>query len=187
MLRSPPRLAGLVNANTARSWFLERTGNLNALGQHFLGVTNNLAAASEFGFRKENLFPIQDWVGGRFSLWSAVGLPIMLKIGCQAFEQLLEGARAADEHFAQSEIDRNIPVLAALLAIWNTSHLGCDSLAVFPYDKRLALLPDYLQQLEMESNGKSLDALGNELELPAAPLVFGEIGTESQHLSLIHI
>lgn len=170
-----------VNANTARSWFLERTGNLNALGQHFLGVTNNLAAASEFGFRKENLFPIQDWVGGRFSLWSAVGLPIMLKIGCQAFEQLLEGARAADEHFAQSEIDRNIPMLAALLAIWNTSHLGCDSLAVLPYDKRLALLPDYLQQLEMESNGKSFDINGDPIDYRTMQVLWGGCGTNGQH------
>ena len=105
----------------------------------------------------------------------------MLKIGCQAFEQLLEGARAADEHFAQSEIDRNIPVLAALLAIWNTSHLGCDSLAVLPYDKRLALLPDYLQQLEMESNGKSFDINGDPIDYRTMQVLWGGCGTNGQH------
>ena len=170
-----------VNANTARSWFLERTGNLDALGQHFLGVTTNLVAASEFGFSKENLFPLWDWVGGRFSLWSAVGLPIMLKIGCEAFDRLLDGARAADQHFAQSALDQNIPVLAALLATWNTSHLGCDSLAVLSYDQRLALLPDYLQQLEMESNGKSVDINGDPIDYRTMQVLWGGCGTNGQH------
>ena len=137
-----------VNANTARSWFLERTGDSNAIRRHFLGVTTNRQAASEFGFAERNLFPLWDWVGGRYSLWSAVGLPIMLQIGCEAFDNLLEGARIADEHFAKTPMDQNIPVIAALLATWNTSHLDCNSLAVLSYDQRLALLPEYLQQLK---------------------------------------
>ena len=170
-----------VNANTARSWFLERTGDLNAIGQHFLGVTTNLQAASEFGFAEKNLFPLWDWVGGRYSLWSAVGLPIMLQIGCEAFDNLLEGARVADEHFARTPMDQNIPVIAALLATWNTSHLGCNSLAVLSYDQRLALLPDYLQQLEMESNGKSVDVDGNPIDYRTMQVLWGGCGTNGQH------
>jgi glucose-6-phosphate isomerase len=146
-----------VNATSARSWFLERTGRTDAIAQHFIGVTTNLQAAAEFGFAAENLFPLWDWVGGRFSLWSAVGLPILLQIGAQAFSQLLAGAQTADEHFASAEAAQNIPILAALLATWNTTALGCNSLAVLSYDQRLALLPNFLQQLEMESNGKSVD------------------------------
>ena len=170
-----------VNANTARSWFLERTGDKDAIGQHFLGVTTNLQAASEFGFAEENLFPLWDWVGGRFSLWSAVGLPIMLQIGCAVFDHLLEGARVADEHFAQTPMHQNIPVLAALLATWNTAHLGCNSLAVLSYDQRLALLPDYLQQLEMESNGKSVDVDGNPIDYRTMQVLWGGCGTNGQH------
>lgn len=170
-----------VNAASARSWFLERTGRTDAITQHFIGVTTNLQAAAEFGFAAENLFPLWDWVGGRFSLWSAVGLPILLQIGAQAFSQLLAGAQTADEHFASAEAAQNIPILAALLATWNTTALGCNSLAVLSYDQRLALLPDFLQQLEMESNGKSVDSNGQQLDYRTMQILWGGCGTNGQH------
>lgn len=170
-----------VNAATARSWFLERTGNLEAIEHHFIGVTTNLEAAAQFGFAERNLFPLWDWVGGRFSLWSAVGLPILLQIGAEAFEQLLTGACEADSHFAEADFEHNIPLLAALLATWNTTALGCNNLAVLSYDQRLALLPDFLQQLEMESNGKSVSIDGQPLDYHTMQILWGGCGTNGQH------
>ena len=170
-----------VNADSARSWFLERTGNVGAIAQHFIGVTTNLAAASKFGLSEQNIFPLWDWVGGRFSLWSAVGLPIMLQIGSNAFERLLNGARIADEHFVGAPLKQNIPLISALLATWNTTALGCNSLAVISYDQRLKLLPDFLQQLEMESNGKSVDVTGSRLNYRTMQVLWGGCGTNGQH------
>ena len=170
-----------INAATARSWFLERTCNPQAIGQHFIGVTTNLEAAAQFGLNEQNLFPLWDWVGGRFSLWSAVGLPIMLQIGTTAFDQLLAGAKQADEHFVNAPAEQNIPLLSALLATWNTTALNCDSLAVLSYDQRLALLPDFLQQLEMESNGKSVDLSGERIDYRTMQILWGGCGTNGQH------
>lgn len=170
-----------VNAATARSWFLERTCNPQAIARHFIGVTTNLEAAARFGLEARNIFPLWDWVGGRFSLWSAVGLPIMLQIGSTDFEQLLVGARKADEHFRNAPAEQNIPLLSALLATWNTTALNCDSLAILSYDQRLALLPDFLQQLEMESNGKSVGLNGERLDYRTMQILWGGCGTNGQH------
>ena len=170
-----------LNATTARSWFLERTGDLAAVGQHFIGVTANVELAHKFGLREDRIYPLWDWVGGRFSLWSAVGLPIMIKLGTEAFEEFLAGARAADEHFVSARPSENIPLIAALLATWNTVALRCDSLAVLSYDQRLALLPDYLQQLEMESNGKSVSIDGKPLSYRTMQILWGGCGTNGQH------
>lgn len=170
-----------LNATTARSWFLERTGNIEAIGQHFVGVTANVELAKKFGLNEERIYPLWDWVGGRFSLWSAVGLPIMLKLGTEAFEEFLAGARNADEHFLKASPAENIPLIAALLATWNTVALSCDSLAMLSYDQRLALLPDYLQQLEMESNGKSVSVNDEPLPYRTMQILWGGCGTNGQH------
>ena len=144
----------LVNGETARSWFMERTNRADSLARHFIAVTANPEAAGAFGLPPENLFPMWDWVGGRYSLWSAVGLPIVLALGTTAFDELLRGAHAMDRHFRSAPAAANAPLLAALLGIWNTNFLGAASHAVLAYDERLRLLPEYLQQLETESNGK---------------------------------
>lgn len=170
-----------VNALSARSWFLERTADTSAISKHFIGVTSNSAAALAFGLAETNLFPLWDWVGGRFSLWSAVGLPIMLSIGVEGFDELLSGAREADEHFASTDAAQNVPLLSALFATWNTNFLGAASLAILSYDERLDLLPDYLQQLEMESNGKSVTTEGEPVGWHTMPILWGGTGTKGQH------
>ena len=170
-----------LNASTARSWFLERTGDLAAIGKHFVAVTANIELAQQFGLSEEQIYPLWDWVGGRFSLWSAVGLPIMISLGVEAFERFLAGARAADRHFLSAPPGQNIPLVAALLATWNTTALCCDSLAMLSYDQRLALLPSYLQQLEMESNGKSVSISGEPLPYRTMQILWGGCGTNGQH------
>jgi glucose-6-phosphate isomerase len=170
-----------VNALSARSWFLERTTRPEALQQHFLAVTANVPAAVEFGIAPELTYPMWDWVGGRFSLWSAVGFPIALTAGPTAFDDLLEGARDMDEHFRHTPLAGNAPVLMALMGIWNYNFLGAQSHAVLPYDQRLRLLPDYLQQLEMESNGKSVHHDGTAVGVHSMPIVWGGEGTNGQH------
>ena len=170
-----------INANTARSWFIERTGNPTGVSQHFVGVTSNVAAAVEFGLAEENLFPLWDWVGGRFSLWSAVGMPILLSIGAENFDTFLGGAREVDEHFISTPAERNVPLLSALYATWNYNFLGANSLVMLSYDERLELLPDYLQQLEMESNGKSVNLEGEPVQTQTMPILWGGTGTRGQH------
>ncbi len=170
-----------INANSARSWFMERSGRIDAIGQHFIGVTSNIEAAVEFGLDPTQLLPMWDWVGGRFSLWSAVGLPILLSLGQAGFQQFLEGARRVDEHFLNQPAHSNVPLLAALFATWNYNFLGATSLAVLPYDERLTLLADYLQQLEMESNGKSVQRDGSTVSTQTMPVLWGGIGTRGQH------
>ncbi len=177
-----------MNANTARSWFIERTGDLAAIKQHFVAVTSNLAAAADFGMPEENLFAMWDWVGGRYSLWSAVGLPLMLALGEAEFDQLLAGAHELDQHLASAPFAENLPVLMALIGIYNYNFRGAETLAVLAYERRLALLPDYLQQLETESNGKSVDRAGNPIEYPTMPVLWGgeeSIGQHSFH-QLLH-
>ncbi|MGI9324527.1 MAG: glucose-6-phosphate isomerase [Pseudomonadales bacterium] len=170
-----------VNAQAARAWFLERTGSLAGIGQHFVAVTNNLDAAAKFGIPANNLFAMGDWVGGRYSMWSAVGLAIALGIGWSQFEALLAGAAAMDEHFLSAEPAVNIPVLMALAGIWNSNFLGCETLAILPYDDRLRLLPDFLQQLEMESNGKRVRQDGSVVDYHTSPIIWGGRGTNGQH------
>jgi glucose-6-phosphate isomerase len=170
-----------INAESARSWFLERTCSQSAIARHFVAVTTNTEAAAEFGLPVENLFPLWDWVGGRYSLWSAIGIPIMIALGPDAFDALLRGARTMDKHFANTEPRQNIPLISALLATWNYNFLGATSLAVLCYDERLALLPDYLQQLEMESNGKSVTQSGEPVSTHTMPILWGGTGTRGQH------
>ncbi len=170
-----------VNAESARSWFLERTANADALAHHFVAVSANVDAAAAFGIPASGVYPLWDWVGGRYSLWSAVGLPLALTAGPAAFRALLNGARDMDRHFRQMPLEVNAPALMALAGIWNYNFLGAGTLAVLPYDRRLRRLPDYLQQLEMESNGKSVHHDGTPVGVHTAPVVWGGEETIGQH------
>lgn len=170
-----------VNAQSARSWFLERSCSTAAIAKHFVAITTNIAEALSFGLPEENLLPMWDWVGGRYSLWSAVGLPIMIALGVEGFQELLAGARSVDRHFVETEARVNIPLISALLGTWNYNFLGAGSFAVLSYDERLALLPDYLQQLEMESNGKSVTKDGDPVGIHTMPILWGGTGTRGQH------
>ena len=170
-----------VNAETLRRWFLPLGDAADVVDCHFAAVTGNTAAARAFGVPTERLFPLWDWVGGRFSLWSAVGLPAAIAIGQEAFEELLAGAHLMDTHFASAPLAENLPATLALLQIWNTNFLGATSHAVLPYDHRLRLLPAYLQQLEMESNGKSVRVDGEPTATHTAPVVWGGEETGGQH------
>lgn len=174
-------LEARVNAETVRSWFLERTSEPRVVDEHFLAVTANQAAAAEFGIPPDNRFAMWDWVGGRFSMWSAAGLPIAIALGRDGFEDLLAGAHSVDAHFRETPPRDNIPALLALLAIWNTNFHGAATHAVLPYDRRLRLLPTYLQQLEMESNGKSVRRDGDAVGTHTAPVVWGGEETNGQH------
>lgn len=176
----------LTNAESARSW-LEQHGCKDALAQ-FVAVTANAAAAHNFGIRPERVFRLWDWVGGRYSLWSSVGLPVAAALGETAFLDLLSGARRMDQHFAGAPPDQNLPVILGLIDLWNGAFLRAPTRAVLPYDQRLQLLPTYLSQLIMESNGKSVDNLGRPLQIPSSPIVWGGIGTDAQHafFQLLH-
>jgi glucose-6-phosphate isomerase len=170
-----------VNANSARSWFLERMGSREAISRHFLAISSNPDAAAAFGIPEANRFELWDWVGGRFSLWSAVGLPIMLSLGADAFAQLRAGAHAMDTHFLTAPAAENLPLLMALTGIWNYNFLGVTNHAILPYSERLALLPDFLQQLMMESNGKRVHRDGSEVGVHTMPIIWGGAGTNGQH------
>ena len=169
------------NADLVRSWFIERTGSLDAIAKHFVAVTTNLSAAAEFGIPQTNLFAMWDWVGGRYSLWSAVGMPLLLSWGEAQFNELLAGAYELDEHFRNTPFAQNLPVLMAAIGIWNYNFLGAQSLAVLSWERRLRLLPDYLQQLEMESNGKSVDRQGRPVGYPTMPVLWGGEECNGQH------
>jgi glucose-6-phosphate isomerase len=170
-----------VNATSARCWFLERTGRLDAIARHFVAISSNTVAAAAFGIPADNVFAMWDWVGGRYSLWSAVGLPLALAIGRTEFEELLAGAHAMDMHARNTPFERNLPVLLALIGVWNFNILGAQSHAVLGYDRRLRLLPSYLQQLEMESNGKSTRIDGTTVDLQTMPVLWGGEETNGQH------
>ncbi|GLT20756.1 glucose-6-phosphate isomerase [Zoogloea oryzae] len=178
------------NAHTARQWLCAAAGESagRALPLHFVAVTSAVDRAAVFGLPPENLFRMWDWVGGRYSLWSAVGLPIALAVGMNGFERLLAGAEAMDEHFREASFERNLPVLMALIGIWNTNFLGAGTSAVLPYHESLRFLPSFLQQLEMESNGKTVGRDGRPLSCQANPIVWGEIGSNGQHafFQLLH-
>jgi len=170
----------MANATAARHWLVAKLGDA-AVKDHFVAASTNEKEVAAFGIDPANMFPFRDWVGGRYSLWSGIGLPIMLAIGPEQFDQLLAGARDMDNHFRTAPLARNIPVLMALAGIWNRNFLNRPALAVLPYSQDLALLPAHLQQLEMESNGKSVDRDGKPVDYLTCPVVFGQPGTNGQH------
>ena len=178
----------LSNATSARDWFLANGGNSADVARHFVAVSTNAAEVKKFGIDPANMFEFWDWVGGRYSLWSAIGLSIALAVGMDRFDDLLAGAHAMDEHFAVAPFETNLPVLLALIGVWNVNFCGASSHCVAPYAQDLHRLPAYLQQLEMESNGKSVDRDGNALAAPSCPVVWGEPGTNGQHafFQLLH-
>ncbi len=178
----------MLNANTARKWFLKSVDDVSAIDRHFVAVTANTRAAVEFGIAEENVFRMWDWVGGRYSLWSAIGLPIAISIGMDHFEAMLEGAHEMDRHFRNTPFEQNIPVVLALLGVWYNNFFGAQTQAVLPYDQHLSRLPAYLQQADMESNGKYVDRAGREVDYQTGPIIFGEIGIAAQHAfyQLIH-
>jgi glucose-6-phosphate isomerase len=180
-------LETLTNAHTARDWVVAELGE-KALPRHFVAVSTNHAAMDAFGVSPDGRFTIWDWVGGRYSLWSAVGLSIALALGYDVFEELLAGGHDMDEHFLTAPLERNLPVLMGLLGIWNQNFLGASSLAVLPYDRRLHRFPAYLQQLEMESNGKSVTRSGRVAAYATGAPVWGEPGSNAQHsfFQLLH-
>ncbi len=180
-------LETLTNANAAREWLAHELGE-QAVGRHFVAVSTNHAAMDAFGIATESRFTMWDWVGGRYSLWSAVGLSIALALGMDQFELVLQGGHDMDEHFRAAPFDRNLPVLMGLLGVWNNDFLGLDSLAVLPYDRRLHRFPAYLQQLEMESNGKRVTRDGVAVSYPTGNVVWGEPGNNAQHsfFQLLH-
>lgn len=177
----------LSNANTARAWFLKKAPQ-EAVAKHFVAVSSNVSAVADFGMLPENIFPMWDWVGGRFSLWSAVGLSISLSVGYNNFESLLKGAQAMDEHFRKTSFNDNIPIQLALLTVWYNNFFGAETEAIIPYSQYLHRLPAYLQQAIMESNGKSVDRNGKEVDYQTGTIIWGEPGTNSQHafFQLIH-
>lgn len=178
----------MLNAKSARRWFVEQTGNEKAVARHFVAVTANKQAASDFGILEENMFEFWDWVGGRYSLWSAIGLPIALYLGMDHFEQLLEGAYAMDMHFKSAPIEKNIPVILALLGIWYNNFFNAQSHAIMAYNQYLRRFPAYLQQLDMESNGKTIDREGKRVDYLTGPIIWGETGSNAQHafFQLLH-
>lgn len=180
----------MQNAQTAREWLCAAAGEKAAIAipRHFVAVTMADERAEAFGIPVSNVFKIWDWVGGRYSLWSAMGLAVAIAIGMNGFERLLSGAEAMDQHFCQAPLAQNMPVLLAMIGIWNTNFLGAGTSAVLPYNESLRSLPAYLQQLEMESNGKTRDREGRALNCQANPIVWGEIGSNGQHafFQLLH-
>ncbi len=177
----------MQNAASARHWLVQALGEA-AVARHFVAVSTNLAEVARFGIDPENAFAFWDWVGGRYSLWSAIGLPLVLAVGFDNFSRLLAGAHAMDEHFFSAPAAENLPALLALLEIWNSNFLGAGNRALLPYSQSLSLLPRYLQQLEMDSNGKQIDRQGLPLDCSTAPVLWGEAGTNGQHAfyQLIH-
>ena len=171
----------MMNARSARRWFLAAASDEQHLARHFVAVSTNERDLRNFGIDPANMFVFWDWVGGRYSLWSSIGLPIAIAIGFERFEELLGGGHAMDEHFRTAPIEANIPMVLGLLGIWNTDFLDAESLAVLPYDQYLRRLPAYLQQLDMESNGKRVDRDGQVVTVPTGPIVWGEPGTNGQH------
>ncbi len=178
----------MTNARSARDWFLHTAGDDAAVAKHFVAVSTNADAVAEFGIDTANMFEFWDWVGGRYSLWSSIGLSIALALGMDAFEELLEGAHAMDEHFRGTDLEHNMPVLLALLGIWYVNFFGAHTQAVLPYDQYLHRLPAYLQQADMESNGKSVTLAGDVVDYDTGPVLWGEPGTNGQHAfyQLIH-
>ncbi|HEX8139175.1 MAG TPA: glucose-6-phosphate isomerase [Pyrinomonadaceae bacterium] len=178
----------ITNAQTAKEWFMERAGDGGAVAKHFVALSTNAEAVAAFGIDTANMFEFWDWVGGRYSLWSAIGLSIAVYIGMDNFEQLLEGAHRMDEHFRSAPFTENMPVILALLGIWYNNFFGAESHAILPYDQYLHRFPAYFQQGDMESNGKSVNRDGEPTGCSTGPVIWGEPGTNGQHAfyQLIH-
>jgi glucose-6-phosphate isomerase len=174
-------LETLTNAHSARNWLVAQLGDEAAVARHFAAVSTNAEKVADFGIDTVNMFGFWDWVGGRYSMDSAIGLSTMMAIGPENFSELLGGFHAIDEHFRTAPFEENVPVLMALLAVWNRNFLGCQSVGVMPYDQYLKRLPAYLQQLTMESNGKHVALDGTPLDYQTGPIYWGEPGTNGQH------
>ena len=174
-------LETLKNAQAARAWYLAQGGSEAELYRHFIAVSSNNAAAVAFGIREENIFPMWDWVGGRYSLWSAIGLPIALAIGMSNFKELLSGAYTMDQHFQTAPFEANMPVLLGLLGVWYGNFWGAQSHAILPYDHYLRNITKHLQQLDMESNGKSVRQDGTPVSTDTGPVIWGGVGCNGQH------
>ncbi len=178
----------LKNTQTAKAWFLQQGAQFDDIAKHFVCVSSNVAAAVEFGMAEDNIFPMWDWVGGRYSLWSAIGLPIALSLGFEHFDSLLKGAYQMDQHFLNAPLEGNLPVIMAMLGVWYVNFFGAQSHVLLPYDHYLRGFPAYVQQLDMESNGKSATPQGDTLEYATGPVIWGGEGTNGQHAfhQLIH-
>jgi glucose-6-phosphate isomerase len=170
----------MTNAYSAREWLCKKIGD-DAPSEHFVAVSQNVELAQEFGIKEENIFPIWDWVGGRFSLWSSVGLALCIALGYEQFSEMLNGAKAMDDHFKSEKLEKNLPVILGLIGIWNRNFLGYKTLAIVPYNQYLHHMPAYMQQLDMESNGKSIDRNGQRVPYATGPVIFGTPGTNAQH------
>ena len=170
----------MMNAQTARAWFLQSAPE-SALSMHFVAVSTNVEAIKTFGIDPANMFPFWDWVGGRYSVWSAIGLPVALAVGYGHFADLLAGAHAMDVHFKEAPLEQNMPVILAMTGFWNRQFLGCASLSIAPYHQDLNRFPAYLQQLDMESNGKRVTRAGQPVDTVTCPVIWGECGTNGQH------
>ncbi|MDB5793755.1 MAG: glucose-6-phosphate isomerase [Noviherbaspirillum sp.] len=177
----------MMNAQSARAWFLDGKTETD-LPRHFVAVSTNTAAVRDFGIDPDNMFPFWDWVGGRYSVWSAIGLSIALAVGHERFRAFLAGAHAMDLHFRSAPLERNMPVILALLGIWNRNFFGDGSISIAPYHQDLAKFPAYLQQLEMESNGKRVTLDGSNADVATCPVIWGDVGTNGQHayFQLLH-
>lgn len=178
----------MTNAQSAKNWLLRNCSDTTAIAKHFIAISTNTAKVAEFGIDTGNIFEFWDWVGGRYSLWSAIGLPIALSIGMDNFEALLAGAHAADEHFRNTPFEKNIPVIMGLLGIWYNNFFNAESHAILPYDQSMHYFPNYIQQGDMESNGKSIDKQGNKVDYSTGEIIWGQSGTNGQHAfyQLIH-
>lgn len=178
----------MVNAKSARKWFLDLVNDKTAIAKHFVAISTNTELVQDFGIDTDNMFELWDWVGGRYSLWSAVGLSIALHVGMDNFEDLLQGAFEADEHFRNQPFEKNIPVIMGLLGVWYNNFFGAQSYALLPYDYSMRYFSDYLQQGDMESNGKSVDNNGKKLDYDTGQIIWGQQGTNGQHAfyQLIH-
>ena len=178
----------MTNAHTARKWFLEKAKDEKHIASHFVALSTNEKEVVKFGISKDNMFEFWDWVGGRYSLWSAIGLSIALTVGYKNFEELLKGAYASDIHFREAPFEKNIPVLMALIGVWYRNFLGAQTEAILPYDQYMHRFAAYFQQGNMESNGKSIDRNGEAVEYSTGPIIWGEPGTNGQHAfyQLIH-
>ncbi len=178
----------MTNALSARSWLLESLVDQRAVNKHFVAISTNQEKAVEFGIDPDNIFEFWDWVGGRFSLWSAIGLSIPLTIGMDNFERLLEGAHQVDEHFRLAPFEQNIPVIMALLGVWYNNFFKAESQAILPYGHYMRYFPAFMQQGDMESNGKRIDVEGNAVDYQTGPIIWGQTGTNGQHAfyQLIH-
>ncbi|MEM7617813.1 MAG: glucose-6-phosphate isomerase [Pseudomonadota bacterium] len=178
----------LTNAQTARAWLQDNLPSGSNISPHFIAVSSNIDAATKFGVKENSIYPMWDWVNGRFSLWSAVGLPIALHYGFDVFREILDGAYKADQDFLNDDLDQNIPVIMALLGIWNRNFMDYGCHAILPYTEKLKYMPAHIQQLKMESNGKNIDNDGQKVNYKTCPVIFGDVGTNGQHsfFQLLH-